>query len=120
MRSRRAGQVGARPLNCDVRRHMMTTQRAQTQLMVIAALWLLIGSCVLWAIGVKSGWAFYVVLGLPGYVLGELFFGWLLSRRHGLALSRAKFSATRVAAALLVAIVFVVVSAWVSSVLSVS
>ena len=54
---------------------------------------------VLWANEVQSGWVFYVVLGLPGYVLGELFFGWLLSSRHGLALSRAKFSVTRIAAA---------------------
>src|SRR5262245_26802584 len=117
MHTRRAGHVVARPLNCGVRRHMMTTQRAWT---LIALCWLLIGLYVLRVNAVKSTWVFYVVLGLPGYVLGEAFFGWLLSRRHGLALSRAKFSATRIAAALLVAIVFVVVSAWVSSVLSIS
>ena len=98
---------------------MMTAQRARTQVIVVATLWLLIGSYALWATGVQSSWGFYVVLSLPGYVLGEFFFGWLLSRRHGLALSRAKFSLTRMAAALLVAIVFVVVSLWVSSVLPV-
>jgi uncharacterized membrane protein YeaQ/YmgE (transglycosylase-associated protein family) len=96
---------------------MMTTQRARTHIVVAALCWLLIGSYVLWANQVQSGWVFYVVLGLPGYVLGELFFGWLLSRRHGLALSRARFSFARIAAALLAAIVFVVVSLWVSSVL---
>ena len=95
----------------------MTTQRARTLIVVAALSWILIGFYVLWATGVQSGWVFYVVLGVPGYVLGEFVFGWLLSRRHGLALSPAKFSFKRIAAALLVAIVFVVASLWFSSVL---
>jgi hypothetical protein len=97
---------------------MRVTQRARIQFVVVAALcWLLVGSYVLWAAGVQSRWVFYVVLWVPGYVLGEFFFGWLLSPRHGWALSRAKFSFTRITAALLVAIGFVLVSLWVSSLL---
>ena len=105
-------------MNPGVTRRMMTTQRVRTQYIVVAALsWLLVGSFLLWANAVQSNWVFFVVLGLPGYVLSELFFGWLLSLRHGLALSRASFSFTRIAAALLLAIGFVVVSLWVSSLL---
>ena len=95
----------------------MTAQRARTHIAAAALSWLLVGSFLLWANAVQSSWVFYVVLGVPGYVLGELFFGWLLSRRHGLALSRARFSLTRMAAALLAAIGFVAVSLWVSSLL---
>jgi len=95
---------------------MMVTNRAGRHFVIVVALcWLLLGAFVLWVTAVQSRWVYWVVLALPGYVLGELFFSWLLSRRHGIALSRSRFSFTRIAAALIVAIGFVVASLWVSS-----
>lgn len=41
-----------------------------------------------------------VVIGPPVYVLGEAFFGWLLSSDHGRAVSKNRFSILRIVVAL--------------------
>ena len=45
----------------------------------------------------RLGWLLLVLLGPPAAVLGEEFFGWVFSDRHGYAISHHAFSAARVA-----------------------
>lgn len=63
-------------------------------------------------------WVLLVVLGPPAYVLGEAFFGWLLSREHGAAISRRRFSIKRIAVLLLVFLAVFALSWWLSLLLT--
>jgi hypothetical protein len=63
-------------------------------------------------------WVLLVVLGPPAYVLGEAFFGWLLSREHGTAISRRRFSIKRIAVLLLVFLAVFALSWWLSLLLT--
>jgi len=62
----------------------------------------------------KLMWVLLVFFGPPFYVLGEAFFGWVFSERHGYSISSSGFSFKRILVALLVVIAFFVLSWWVS------
>jgi hypothetical protein len=53
----------------------------------------------------KSQWLWFVAVGPPLYVLGEVFFDWLFSPEHGHAVSARRFSVARVLIALPVVLV---------------
>lgn len=48
----------------------------------------------------------FIALGPPLYLLGEGFFGWLFSEKHGRAISQSKFSGARILIALVVILAF--------------
>jgi hypothetical protein len=50
-------------------------------------------------------WIFVLAFGPPLYVLAEELFGWLLSAKHGRAISRREFSFARIVVALLAVLV---------------
>lgn len=59
-------------------------------------------------------WALLIAFGPPIYVLGEAFFGWLFSQRHGQSISSNSFSFKRILIALPVVLAFVGLSWWLS------
>ena len=63
-------------------------------------------------------WLLLIGLGPPAYVLGEAFFGWLLSRDHGHSLSPRRFSVVRIIVALPVVLGVFGLGWWVTGLLS--
>ncbi|MCI0558558.1 MAG: hypothetical protein MN733_08690 [Nitrososphaera sp.] len=63
----------------------------------------------------KDHWVLLVAFGPPFYLLGESFFGWLFSRKHGQALSDSKFSLTRIVFALVIMLVFLSFTWWLTT-----
>lgn len=66
-------------------------------LFTLGAVWLLLVAMLeglLWPDLPKTnlGWIILVVLGPPAYIVGESFFGWLFSEKHGKAISSKQFS----------------------------
>ena len=59
--------------------------------------------------------ALVVGLGPPLYVFAEGTFGWLVSPKHGAAISRQRFSAVRIGIALLLAFAWFAVAWWFAS-----
>lgn len=65
-------------------------------------------------------WVLLVLLGPPVYVLGEGFFGWLFSRKHGMTISQKRFSIKRIAVALSVCVMIAALIWWLSWLLTAS
>jgi hypothetical protein len=63
--------------------------------MVLAGIWP-------WAPKTTLQWIILIALGPPLYILGEEFFGWLFSRKHGFAISPREFSFLRIGVGLVV------------------
>lgn len=63
------------------------------------------------------GWFLIIVVGPPAYVVGEGFFGWLFSEKHGKEISTKHFSWLRIALALSVVAVVFALSMFVSAIL---
>jgi len=85
----------------------------------IAIAWLLIAAILafqLWPDLPKSNlqWILLLFFGPPLYVLGESFFAWLFSQRHGEAISPRAFSPARILIALPVVLAFLALSWWLS------
>jgi hypothetical protein len=83
------------------------TQRAKwaSTLSTIALIWLLVASILVvsfWPVLPRSTywWAIFLLVGPPIYVSIEGFFTWLLSEKHGQAISRKPFSMARITVAL--------------------
>jgi len=57
-------------------------------------------------------WVLFIALGPPLYLLGEAFFEWLFSRKHGHAISPHRFSVKRILFALLVLVSLCALSWW--------
>src|SRR5262249_21668571 len=95
-------------------------ERKRLRVVVFAALaWLIIAG--LFALGFaphlsqsQSRWLVFLAFGLPLYVLGEVFFGWLFSPQHGKSISPRDFSVARVLVALPVVLV-VMILCWLLS-----
>ena len=62
----------------------------------------------------KLHWVLLVAFGPPLYVLGEAFFGWLFSQRHGQSVSPHGFSLKRILIALPVVLAFTALCWWLS------
>ena len=62
----------------------------------------------------KLQWFLLFAFGPPLYILGESFFGWLLSPKHGKAISHRQFSLARVLLALPIMLALFALSWWVS------
>ena len=58
----------------------------------------------------KSQWLLFIAFGPPLYVLGEAFFDWMFSTKHGQAISPRGFSVARVLIALPVVLVLIALS----------
>ncbi|MDQ3059755.1 MAG: hypothetical protein M3R45_09535 [Pseudomonadota bacterium] len=89
----------------------------------IASLWLLVAgllTLMLWPDlpATQTQWWLLIGLGPPVYVLGEAFFGWLLSRNHGHSLSPRRFSVVRLIVALPVVLEVFALGWWVTGLLS--
>jgi hypothetical protein len=85
----------------------------------LAIAWLLVAAFLVfqfWPDLPKSylQWLLLVVFGPPLYVLGEAFFGWLFSLRHGQSISPRPFSPIRILVALPVVLAFLALSWWLS------
>jgi hypothetical protein len=57
----------------------------------------------------RLGWLLLVLLGPPAAVLGEAFFGWAFSDRHGSEISQRTFSVARVAVGVAAMLAFVTI-----------
>ena len=89
-------------------------------LLGVALLWLLVAGFItleLWPNLPRSKlqWFFLFVFGPPLYILGETFFGWLFSQRHGDAIGSP---VKRILVAVPVGLVFISISWWLSWVLT--
>jgi hypothetical protein len=114
-------------LNSGVRRHSMHNGNREDRkirtLLALAALWLVIAAFLafqFWPNVPHSTlkWALFIVFGPPLYVLGEEFFGWLLSPKHGTAFSPHRFSAKRILIALPIVVAVVALGWWLSWLIS--
>jgi hypothetical protein len=88
---------------------------------------LLLGVSILWAVlavlvlpwtGIPKTtrqWILLVVAGPPLYVLGEAFFGWVFSQKHGHKISRESFSWTRILVAVAIYVAAAVAAVWLGS-----
>lgn len=91
-------------------------------LLVVALVWLLVAGLLtlqLWP-GLPEStlqWVLFIALGPPVYLLGESFFAWLLSRRHGHCVSPDRFSFKRIFVELAVLLSFIAFGGWVLSLL---
>jgi hypothetical protein len=56
-------------------------------------------------------WLTYLLIGIPLYLLGEAFFGWLFSPEHGRRISSRSFSPARILVAIPAAAIAIVL-AW--------
>jgi hypothetical protein len=88
-------------------------------LLVVALAWLLVAGFLalqFWPDLPQSKlqWILLVIFGPPIYVLGESFFGWLFSQRHGQSVSSRTFSFKRILIALPVVLAFAALSWWLS------
>jgi hypothetical protein len=86
----------------------------------VAAVWIVLAAFLaiqLWPQLTRSWlhWFLLVAFGPPLYVAPEACFGWLFSASHGRAVSPRTFSFARVAVALPVVLVLLVLSWWMSS-----
>jgi hypothetical protein len=93
---------------------------AGRHLVATLLLWLLVGSLLLlqfWPSLPRNGHevALVLVIGPPAYGLLEWTGSWLLSKRHGKALSTRRLSPLRVLVALLVATTWLAAAWWVSA-----
>jgi hypothetical protein len=85
----------------------------------LAFLWLVIGSLLTFQLWpdlphTKLQWFLLIAFGPPIYILGEAFFGWLFSPKHGQAISHREFSLVRVLLALPILLALFALSWWVS------
>ena len=101
------------------------TSRFSRTVAAVAVIWLFAAAALtfqLWPNLPRSNlqWILFLAFGPPLYVGGEAFFGWLLSERHGRAISIRKFSVGRLAVALSVLLVLCLVTWWLSRFLTVS
>ena len=92
-------------------------------LLVIAVLWLAVAAFLafqFWPDVPHSAlkWVLFIVFGPPLYVLGEEFFGWLLSAKHGATISQHRFSAKRILIALPLFLAVFALSWWLSLLIS--
>ena len=88
-------------------------------LLVVAILWLAVATFLavqFWPEVPHSAlkWVLFIVFAPPLYVLGEAFFGWLLSAKHGAAISPKRFSGKRILIALPVVLAVFALSWWLS------
>src|SRR5438552_10159229 len=103
----------------------MSARRLGRLVLAGAAGWLFVVGIVLLQLWPRvpqsfGGWVLFVALGPPAYLLAEAFAGWLFSERHGMVISRARFSLLRVIFGLLVSLVFLAAYWWVLSLMPVS
>lgn len=92
-------------------------------LVFIALLWLFVAGLLmlmLWPDWPHTPiqWFLLIGFGPPVYILGEAFFGWLFSKKHGRDLSPHRFSIFRIFVALPVALVFFVLCGWLAWMMS--
>jgi hypothetical protein len=92
-------------------------------LLVVAVLWLVVATFLVlqfWPNVPHSPlkWVLFIVFGPPLYVLGEEFFGWLFSPKHGAAISPNRFSAKRILIALPILVAVVALGWWLSWLIS--
>lgn len=65
----------------------------------------------------KLGWGVLMVFGPPAYLVGESFFEWLFSQKHGKAISSKLFSWRRIFVALVLVVIIFGIGFFVSSLL---
>jgi hypothetical protein len=99
------------------------TQSKLPWLSILALCWLVIGGLL--TLGMwpdlpssNSGWFILLAFGPPIFVFGEAFFGWLLSPRHGAAVSQNRFSALRILLAFPLAVAWFAFCWWLSWLIS--
>lgn len=110
-----------RPERGSVRRTETVVFGLRT-LLVVALVWLLVAGLLmlqLWPDLPESTlqWVLFIALGPPVYLLGESFFAWLLSRRHGQFISPHGFSFKRILVELAVLLSFIGFGGWLLSLL---
>ena len=97
----------------------LSIQKLLSVLPALAILWLVVGCLLIvqfWPDLPHTNlqWFLLIAFGPPVYILGEEFFGWLFSAKHGEAISSRKFSPVRILLVLPIALAFFALSSWVS------
>ncbi len=104
--------------------HIGNRERSNIRtLPVVAVLWLAVAAFLavqFWPEVPHSTlkWVLFIVFAPPLYVLGEEFFGWLLSAKHGATISPRHFSGKRILIALPVVLAVFALSWWLSRLIS--
>jgi hypothetical protein len=78
-----------------------TDRRRLRLLLLIAVVWVVVAGFLLLALlpqlpHSRLQWFLFIAFGPPLYVLGEGFFGWLFSPKHGCSISQRRFSVARI------------------------
>ena len=98
----------------------MATNKTVLFLFALALFWVL--STILILLDVfplhpktKTGWALFIALALPVYLIMEVAGSWIFSKEHGMQVSRSKFSIFRVVIGTLIMAIFMVIVLWITT-----
>lgn len=62
----------------------------------------------------KTGWALFIALAIPVYLIMEVTGSWIFSKEHGMRVSKSKFSVLRVIVGTLIMAIFMVIVMWIT------
>ncbi len=97
----------------------MGTKRTLQFLAVLALAWIV--SAILILLNVfplhpktKTGWALFISLALPVYLVMEIAGSWMFSKEHGIQVSKREFSVLRVIIGILIIAIFMAIVLWIT------